>query len=209
MKTRPSLTTIAAVMCVSALAPAQETATTSSDESGHRRHLLSSSLFMVADLFPDSPSFYQLSYGHRLTPDDVLIVEAITWTYHAPLGIPYWASSDAPARAYPGSVKEYGVGLAYQRYLWRRLYAGFHATPFFRQYLDAKKQTMQNGFQLFLTMRLGYHFGFFDDRVFVEPSVAFTHWPIKTNVPAAFARVDSQWPSYFLFEPGLHFGVWL
>ncbi len=94
MKARLSLGAIAMVMCVSSLAPAQETTTTSADEIGNRRHLLSSSLFMVANLFPDSPSFYQLSYGYRLTLKDVLIVEAITWTYNAPLSIPYWASSD-------------------------------------------------------------------------------------------------------------------
>lgn len=174
-----------------------------------RRHLLGSSLFMVANLTPDSPSFYQLNYGYRITSSDVLGVEAITWTYDAPLGIPYWAPRDAPDRTYPGSVREFGVGLVYQRYLWRGLYAGAHATPFFRQYLDEGKRRIQNGFQLFLALRAGYHVGLFGDRVYVEPSVAITHWPITTHVPAAFARVDRRWPRYFLFEPGLHFGVTL
>jgi hypothetical protein len=195
------------VMCVSSHALSQEIASASADEAGSRRHLLSSSMFMFANLLPDPPSFYQLNYGYRLTPKDVLIVEAITWTYHTPLGIPYGASFDDADQAYPGYVREYGVGLAYQRYLWRGLYAGAHATPFFREYLDAGKKKIQSGFQLFLTLRFGYHLGFFGDRVFVEPSVAFTHWPIKTNVPEAFARHDSKWPSYFLFEPGLHFGA--
>ncbi len=45
------------------------------------------------------------------------------------------------------------------------------------------------------------------DRFFIEPSIPFTHWPISTNAPAAFAEKDSRWPNYFLFEPGLHFGV--
>lgn len=176
-------------------------------EPARRRHVLSNSAFMFADLLPGSPSFYQLNYGYQLTPEDVLFVEAITWTYSAPLGIPYWASSDAPDRSYPGSVREYGVGLAYQRYLWRGLYAGLHATPFVRQYLDPGRHKLQTGFQLFLTLRTGYHVPLFGDRFFVEPSLACTYWPIKTNVPAAFARVDRKWPNYFLFEPGLHLGV--
>lgn len=207
--------TAALLLMVSALAPssprAEEGARDDAPACGSpgRRHLLGSSLFMIANLTPDSPSFYQLNYGYRLSSGDVLGVEAITWRYDAPLGIPYWASRDAPDRTYPGSVRELGVGLVYQRYLWRGLYAGAHATPFFRQYLDERKRRIQNGFQLFLALRAGYHVGLFDDRFFVEPSVAITHWPITTNVPAAFARVDGRWPNYFLFEPGLHFGVTL
>jgi hypothetical protein len=47
----------------------------------------------------------------------------------------------------------------------------------------------------------------FGGRFFLEPSVAVTHWPIDRNAPVDFATVDDRWPSYFLFEPGLHFGV--
>jgi len=55
-------------------------------------------------------------------------------------------------------------------------------------------------------VQLGYHFQFFKNRFFLEPSVAMTHWPINTNVPESFERVESKWSNYFLFEPGLHFG---
>ena len=145
--------------------------------------------------------------GYRLTPRDLLLVEAVTWTYSAPLGVPYWASQSASYRSYPGFVREYGLGLAYQRFLWRGLFGAFHVTPLLRQYLDSDKKKIQSGFQLFLTLRLGYRFEFLAHRVFVEPSVAVTHWPISTNVPPAFARADRHWPNYFLLEPGLNFGV--
>jgi hypothetical protein len=46
----------------------------------------------------------------------------------------------------------------------------------------------------------------FGNRFFIEPSLAVTHWTIKTNVPAEFAALDQKWPNYFLLEPGLHFG---
>lgn len=191
-------------------ASAQEVGVTHSEPSSGRRHLLGSSLFMLANLAPlgdAAPQFFQLNYGFRLTPQDVLFVEAITWRYHAPLGIPYWAPPDRAGDTYPGFIKEYGIGLSYQRYLWRKFFAQVHATPFLRQYLDEEGKQFQSGFQLFMTLRLGYHFGLFDDRVFVEPSIAATHWPIATNVPEAFARLDRNWPNYFLFEPGLHFGI--
>jgi hypothetical protein len=39
------------------------------------------------------------------------------------------------------------------------------------------------------------------------PSVAFQRWPVDTNAPEDSAERDPCWPNYFLFEPGLHFGV--
>jgi hypothetical protein len=62
-------------------------------------------------------------------------------------------------------------------------------------------------FKLFLTARLGYQVGLLRGRLFLEPSVAFTYWPVDTHVPPAFAERDAWWPNHFLFEPGLHFGV--
>ena len=47
----------------------------------------------------------------------------------------------------------------------------------------------------------------FNHRLFLEPSIASTYWPINTNAPAAFRSLDDKWPSYFIGEPGLHVGV--
>jgi len=55
--------------------------------------------------------------------------------------------------------------------------------------------------------RLGYHFEFFKNRVYLEPSVAFNYWPIDTNFPASFSAIENKWPDYFLLEPGLNFGI--
>jgi len=103
-------------------------------------------------------------------------------------------------------VLGYGVGAAYQRFLWRGGYAALHALPLLQQYVDSRGERIQNGFQLFITLRAGYRVDLFRDRAFLEPSVAFTYWPINTNVPESFARMDARWPNYFKFEPGLHFG---
>ncbi len=171
-----------------------------------RRHFIGSSCFMAANLFPKSQSFYQLNYGYWLTKKDVLSVEAKTWTYKHPIGIPYGPDKYADAEAYPGSVQAIGLGLAYQHFWWKGAYSGVDATVFRQGYRDLNKKEIQNGIQLFTSLRFGYHVRLFHNRFFVEPSVAFTYWPVNTNLPASFRVKEDKWNNYFLFEPGLHFG---
>jgi hypothetical protein len=166
------------------------------------RHSIGSSIFLLGNLAPgDHPHYMQLNYGYQLTPKDEIIVEAITWTYYEPLGT--YGSSD---EMYPGKVTAYGIGLGYQRFLWKNLYSSVLATPFRQDFYDAEGDKIQSGFQLYLQTRVGYRFEFFNDRWFIEPSVAFNYWPISTNVPSGFEAVEDGAANYFLFEPGLHFG---
>jgi hypothetical protein len=196
---------VAAADVAAGAGPAQPAET---DTSNHR-WFIGSSLFMVANLTPEdpSPSFYQLNLGYWLTRRDVISLELITWRYDHPLGIPYGPSFGAEEEAYPGFVRGSGAGLAYQRYLWRGLYAAIHATALHQDYQDPDRNSIQHGFQLFTAARLGYHVEFLNHRVFLEPSIAITHWPINTNAPATFKALDDKWPSYFIGEPGLHVGV--
>jgi len=92
-----------------------------------KKHFIGSTAFMLANLAPDSPNYYQLNYGYRLTPKDVISVEAITWEYTGPLGRPY--GKDTKASDFPGRVQAYGVGFAYKRFLWQGLYSAFYNTP--------------------------------------------------------------------------------
>jgi hypothetical protein len=169
---------------------------------------LGSSLFMLANFIPmeNPPRFFQVAYGFRPTPQDALVLEAITWRYNAPLGIPYGPSFEDTDEEFPGIVRDFGLGIAYQRFLYRRLFTALHATPIFHQFLDRQEKLIQNGFLLFVTARLGYGFQFFDNRLFVEPSIAVTHWPLNTNMPHGFREKEEKWPNYFLMEPGLDFG---
>jgi len=112
----------------------------------------------------------------------------------------------SPEERYPGSVREFGVGAAYQRFLWKGRHSAAHALPLFQRYQDEDGRTIQNGFQLFLTGRVGNQVSMFGGRAFLEPSMAATAWPINTNVPDSFAAKERKWPRHFLFEPGLHFG---
>lgn len=167
-----------------------------------QRFSIGSTLFLLGNFAPgDPPYFFQLNFGYEITPKDVLILEAITWTYYEPLGT--YGDSD---EQYPGKIRAMGVGLGYQRFFWKGLYSSIIATPFFQQFYDEDDEQIQSGFQLYLQARLGYRFEFFDNRWFIEPSLACNYWPINTNFPESFADVEDDAPNYYFLEPGLHFG---
>jgi hypothetical protein len=175
-----------------------------------KRYFIGSSFFMLGNFIPgdtNPPDFVQLNVGYRITPKDVISIEAKTWKYAWPLGIPYGKSFQAPEEKYQGYIRDFGIGLVYQRFLWKGAFTSVDAMNTFERYVDEDNRKIQNGYQLFMTYRLGYHFQLFKNRFFIEPSVAITHWPIKTNVPESFAKMEDKWPNYFLFEPGLHFGI--
>jgi len=166
------------------------------------RHSIGSSLWLMGNFAPgDPPNYYQLNYGYRLSRRDAIFVEAITWTYYEPEGT--YGSSD---ELYPGKIRSSGVGVGYQRFLWKNLFSSVQANPFLQQYYDSTDDKIQNGFQLFCQLRLGYRFEMLKDRWFIEPSLAFNYWPVNTNMPASFKAVENGNPKYYLFEPGLHFG---
>jgi hypothetical protein len=179
-------------------------------DSAYRKFYVGSSAFMVMNLNtndPDAAEFVQLNFGYRITATNVIAIEAKTWKYAWPLGIPYGKSKTAADEKYPGFVRTYGVAFAYQHFWWKGAYTSIEALNALQRYMGEDNKHIQSGYQLFMTYRLGYHFQLFKNRFFIEPSLAITHWPINTNVPESFAKLESKWPNYFLFEPGLHFGV--
>jgi hypothetical protein len=165
-----------------------------------RRYSVGSTLFLLGNI-KDSVSYFQLNFGYRLTPKDNIIAEAITWTYYEPLGT--YGSSD---EFYPGKVKAYGLGLGYQRFLWKNLFTTAEPTFFLQQFYGSDNKNIQNGFQLYLQFILGYRFEFFKKRIFVEPAYALKYWPVNTNFPESFEVVEKGAPKY-KFEPGLNFGI--
>ncbi|MBL8029129.1 MAG: hypothetical protein JNL74_22095 [Fibrobacteres bacterium] len=179
-------------------------------DSDSGRYFIGTSAFVIANLVPNQenpPNFAQLNLGYWLTSRDVISLEAVTWKYNAPKGIPYGSSFDDPKNGFPGYVREAGIGIAYQRFFWNGLYTGIHAQPLYQQFKDTVDNSVQKSFTLFMTFRVGYHIKLFKNNVFIEPSLACTYWPISTNIPESFERVENKWPNYFLFEPGLHLGV--
>lgn len=172
------------------------------------KHFIGSTLFVLATpILSPSPEYFQLNYGCVLSPKDVVSIEAITWAYRGPLGRPYGPDYENESSNFPGKVKALGLGLAYKRFLWKGIYGQVHATAFRQNFLDEQGDKIQSGFQLFNTLRFGYHFRLFKNRLFIEPSIAATSWPINTNLPASFQVEEDKWNNFFLFEPGLHFGI--
>ena len=176
--------------------------------SENRDFYIGSSMFMLANLVPmeNPPKFYQLNAGIIFTPVDRLSVEAISWRYYHPLGIPYGGPKEAPEEAYPGHIRERGVGLAYQRFLSGGFYTSLAVIPFRREFYDTQGKKIVEGSYKYMILRFGYKISFFN-RLFMEPSIAFNRWWSQTNTPAEFEAKDRKWPNYFLFEPGLHVGI--
>ena len=85
------------------LALAQPTRAETATDGG--RWSVGTSAWMLANAFPDSPQFYYLEVDRRFDERNALVLEALTWTYHAPIGIPYGSSYGDPAEDYPGSVR--------------------------------------------------------------------------------------------------------
>jgi hypothetical protein len=169
-----------------------------------RRHSIGSSIFLLGnlpDIGAERPVYYgQLSYGYLLTPKDNIVVEANTWTYYEPLGT--YGNSE---NFYPGKVRAIGIGVGYQRFLWKNMFASATATPFLQQFYDEDDNKIQDGFQLYLQFMAGNRFEFFKKRWFVEPAIAYTCWPVNTNFPASFKEIEKGKPGYKI-EPRANFG---
>lgn len=164
------------------------------------RHSLGSSFFMLGNLLEESPDYVLLTYGYRINKSNRIFAEFNTWKYAEPLGT--YGKSTA---FYPGYVRAFGVGIGYQRFLWKGLFLTAQATPFVKQYYGINNERTQKGLQLYLQLMAGYRFEFFKKRWYIEPAIALKYWPINTNSPADFKEVETGTPNY-IFEPSLNFG---
>ncbi len=165
------------------------------------KHSIGSSLFLLGNIDTgDTVYFGQLNYGFRISKKHNILIEATTWTYYEPLGT--YGNSD---EMYPGKVRAYGVGVGLQRFVWKKVYTSAVVTPFLQQFYDSDDHTIQKGFQLYLQTILGYRIEFCKHRMFVEPAIAYKHWPVNTNVPSAFKDINRGTPNH-IWEPSANFG---
>lgn len=177
-------------------------------DSTYRRWFVGSTIFMLGNLDKvNPPGFAQLNLGYRITGKDVISLEVITWKHAWPLGInPFYNKAyGTPEEKYPGYIREYGFGLAYQRYFWKGLYAAVHVMPMSQTYKNANGDKVGSGFIIFNTYRVGYHVKLFKDKFFIEPSLGIAGRPYYTEMPDGFKQKDDKWPKWTP-EPGLHFG---
>lgn len=175
-------------------------------DSTYRRWYVGSSLFMFGNFDKvNKPEYVQLNVGYRVTPKDVVTVEFKRSIYSWPIGIPFGPSFDAPGLNYPGHARILAPTVGYQRFWWKGVYTSVYALNAFEKYLDMDRSKLGNGYTLYLNFHLGYQFRFWENRIFFEPALGCSYWPVRTNVPTSFEAVERAWPNYFI-QPGLHFG---
>ncbi len=177
-------------------------------DSSYKRCFVGSTLFLLGNLDKvNPPGFAQLNLGYRITGKDVISLELITWKHAWPLGInPFYNDAyGTPEEKYPGYIREYGFGVAYQRYLKKGLYAAIHVAPMWQTFKNENGNKVGDGFIIFNTYRVGYHVKLFKDRFFIEPSLGVAGRPYQSKMPNDFKEKDDKWPKWTP-EPGLHFG---
>lgn len=178
-------------------------------DSTHKRWFVGSTLFLLGNFASvNPPGFAQLNLGYRITGKDVISLELITWKHAWPLGINPFLNKKSygkPEEKFPGYIREYGIGLAYQRFFWKGLYVAVHVMPMWQTFKNENGNKVGNGFIIFNTNRIGYHIKLFKDRLFIEPSLGIAGRAYHTKMPDGFKQKDDKWPKYTP-EPGLHFG---
>ena len=151
---------------------------------------------------------YEFHFGYKITSKDKIGIKVATWKLFEPMGIPFWDPLlMKESEFYPGRLRESGLGVTYQRMLWKGLFASIEILPLLKTYLDENNKKIGNGFKLYTTYHLGYHIPLFKGRLFIEPQIHCNYWPIDTNIPQGFEEKEHKWNNYFLFEPNLYIGV--
>jgi hypothetical protein len=154
----------------------------------------------------------ELHVKRELDSKNIIGIKLATWRLFQPMGIQWWDGLldkiDSESEFYPGYLRETGIGVSYQRMLWKGLFATVEVLPQYKTYLDLNNEKIANGFKLYTSYHLGYHIAFGKKkRIFIEPQVHFQNWMFDTNTPDAFKQLDNKWKSYFLFEPNLYVGI--
>ena len=158
-----------------------------------------------------STQMIELHVKRNLDNKNIIGLKLATWRLFQPMGIQWWDGLldklDTESEFYPGHVRESGIGITYQRMLWKRLFATVEVLPQFQTYLDLDGNKLGNGFKLYNSFHLGYHIAFGKKkRFFIEPQVHINQWMFDNNSPAGFKEFDDKYGNVFWFEPNLYFG---
>jgi hypothetical protein len=190
--------------------PSQSPKSTSKDSIPYHKFSVSTTYLSFTNFGPEETNIhmYEFHVGYKLTPKDKIELKVATWKLFAPMGIPMWDPLFMQeSEFYPGRLKESGIGVTYQRMLWKGLYAQIEILPLWKTYLDENNKKVDDGFKLYTTYHIGYHISLFKNRFYIEPQVHCNYWPIDTKGPQGFENKESKWNNYLLFEPNLYFGV--
>ena len=176
-------------------------------ENTFKRWWVGSTLYLLGNLDKtNNPEYVQINVGYRITPKDVVSFRFKRSIYSWPIGIPFTSPSfDAPGENYPGHARILAPTIGYQRFLWKGAYVSVQSLNAFEKYYDENKKEIGKGYTMYIDSYVGYQFRFFKNRVFFEPGIGVSYWPLRTNVPDSFKAADKKWPNYFV-QPNLDFG---
>ena len=170
---------------------------------------VSTTYFTFINSLPNSVEMYEFHFGYKLTPKDRIEIKVATWSLFEPMGIPIWDPLLMnESEFYPGRIRESGIGITYQRMLWKGLFVQIELLPLLKKYLDGNKNKIGDGFKLYTSYHLGYHIPLFKNRLFLEPQIHCNYWPIDSKGPQGFEEMEIKWKNnYILFEPNIFIGV--
>lgn len=159
----------------------------------------------------DHTQHFELHIKRELDEKNIIGVKLATWRLFQPMGIQFsdglTDKVESETEYYPGHVRETGIGISYQRMLWKGLFATVEVLPQYKTYLDLDGNKIQNGFKLYNSFHIGYHFAFGKQKqFFLEPQIHSQFWVFDTNTPEEFKALDDKWDNYFLFEPNVYLG---
>jgi hypothetical protein len=210
MKTKRITVALLFTLSFTSLFGQNQTKQSSETTSTERKFSVSTTYLSFANFGAEKTNthHYEFHVGYKLTPKDRIGIKLATWKMFASMGMPMQEQLKFDENYfYHGRLRESGIGVSYQRMLWKGLFANLDVLPQLKTYLDENDKKICNGFKLYTSYHLGYHISFFKDRVYLEPQIHCQYWPIDTNTPQAFKEKDSKWNNYFLFEPNLYIGV--
>jgi hypothetical protein len=151
---------------------------------------------------------YEFHFKYNISSKAKIGIKFATWKLFATMGMPMREQLKFEENNfYPGRLRETGLGITYQRMLWKGLFTTVEILPQSKTYLDKNNKKIGNGFKLYTSYHLGYHIPLFKNRMYIEPQIHCQYWPIDTKTPQSFKEIDDKWNKYFLFEPNLYIGV--
>ena len=153
----------------------------------------------------------ELHVKRNLDNKNIIGVKFVTWRLFQPMGILWWQGLldkiEDGSEYYDGYLRETGIGVSYQRMLWKGLFASIEVVPQIQTYTDLDGNKIKNGFKVYNSYHLGYHFDFGKKKhFFIEPQVHINQWMFDNNSPVGFKEHDVKYGNIFLFEPNLYIG---
>ena len=181
------------------------------------KYRVSIPIFVITDPIGESwddrqnTQHLEIHIKRNLDNKNIIGVKLASFRLFQPMGI-LWSDGlldklETESEFYPGHVRATGIGLSYQRMLWKGLFATVEVLPQFQTYMDLDGEKIGNGFKLYNSIHLGYHIEFGKKkRFFIEPQINSMLWTSDNNVPDGFKQLDDKWRNYFLFEPQIYLG---